>query len=147
MRVYLLKDVVNVGLAGTIVKVSDGYAKNYILPRKLGVLVTEENEASLLRQVKAEVVKKEVVATKTSLLAERIKQIELVVKRKLHDDGKLYGSINASEIVDGLAAQGVSVGKSQIEFDGAIKAKGSYKVVVKLSTTLKPALTVKIVSE
>jgi len=69
------------------------------------------------------------------------------LKRKLHDDGKLYGSVNPSEIVDLLAAHGVSVAKNQIEMEKSIKEKGSYEVTIKLSSRLQPKVTLNIVSE
>jgi large subunit ribosomal protein L9 len=65
----------------------------------------------------------------------------------MHDDGQLYGSINASEVVDALAAKGISITKSQVEFDKSIKSKGAFKVYIKLTTKLKPSITVTIISE
>src|SRR5579872_2138138 len=116
MRVFLLKDVPKVGMAGEIIKVADGYGLNYLIPNKLGVEVTANNEASFEKRVKLIEKRHEVIATQTSMLAEKIKAIKLSLKRKVHDDGRLYGSINALEVVDLLAQQGVNVGKSQIEF-------------------------------
>lgn len=81
------------------------------------------------------------------MLAEKISSIKITIKRKLHDDGKLYGAINASEIVDMLAEKGISISKSQVELDKAIKTKGSHEVTIKLSSTLKPVITVNIISE
>ena len=148
MKVYLLQNVEKVGLAGEIIKVSDGYGSNYLIPRKLGIEVTPQNEAQLKKREKIIEKRQEVIATQTSMLAERIKSLKLTLKRKLHDDGKLYGSVNPIEIVDLLAANGVSVSKSQINFgDKSIKAKGSYEVIVKLSSRLQPKLTLTVVAE
>jgi len=91
--------------------------------------------------------KKEAIETQTSMLAERIKATQLVLKRKIHDDGKLYGAVNAHEIVDLLAEKGIKVGKSQIEFPKTIKEKGMFDVIIKLSSRLKPTLTLKIIAE
>jgi large subunit ribosomal protein L9 len=145
MRVYLLQDIVGVGLAGTIVKVSDGYAQNFIFPRKWGVEVTEANEARLVSRIKHEAVKKEQLSTKTSLLAEKIERLELKIACKIHDQDKLYGALSASDIMPLLAAHGVVVSKNQIIFDKAIKSKGSHSFTIKLSNTLKPTCRIKVV--
>ena len=147
MKVFLLKDIEKIGIAGEIIKVADGYALNYLLPRKLAVAVTSENESSFTNRIKIIEKRQEVVATKTSLLAEKIKSLHLVLKRKLHDGNKLYGAISPHEIVDLLAEKGVSISKSQVEFDKSIKAQGTYDVIIKLSSHLKPSVTVKVVGE
>ncbi len=147
MKVFLLKDIVHVGLAGEIKKVEDGYARNYLLPRQLAKEVTANNESSFLTHHKKVEYKKEAIATQTSLLAEKIKVIKLSLKKKMHDDGKLYGAINAHDVVEGLAKQGIMVAKSQVEFAKAIKSKGNFEVVIKLTSRLKPTLQVHILPE
>jgi|SRR5579871_1897177 len=147
MKVYLLKDVENVGMAGEVVKVSEGFGNNFILPRKLAIEVTAANEAYYNAKKKHVEKRNEVIASKTSMLAEKIKSLKLVLKRKLHDGEKLYGSVSPVEIVDLLAEHGVSVAKSQIEFGKAIKAKGSYEITIKLSSTLQPKVSLTIVAE
>lgn len=142
MRVYLLKDIERVGLAGEIVKVSEGYAMNYVLPRKLGIEITKHNENFYKDKMKNVEHRKEVIASKTSMLAEKIKSMRVTLKRKTHDDGKLYGSINPQEIVDALAEKGVSVSKNQVEFSKSIKEKGEHKITIKLSSKLQPQMTV-----
>jgi len=147
MKVYLLKDVERVGLAGEILTVADGYALNFLLPQKFGVQITPHNEAQYKGRIKIVEHRKEVVASKTSILAQRIGALEVKIKRPLHDDGKLYGAINAQEIVDGLAVFGVSISKNQVVFDKNIKEKGIHKVTIKLSSKLMPLVVVKVVAE
>ncbi|MBS1986324.1 50S ribosomal protein L9 [Candidatus Dependentiae bacterium] len=149
VRVFLLKDVEKVGCAGEIVKVADGFAHNFLIARKLGLEVTEKNEKSFEKRIRVVEQRNEVIATQTSLRAERIKSIKLTLKRKTHDDGKLYGSVSSGEVVDLLAEKGESVGKSQIEFDGGklIKATGTYEVTVKLSSKLQPKIKLSVVAE
>ena len=147
MRVFLLKDVEQVGMSGEIVKIADGFAVNFLFPRKLAVEVTEKNEKSFAKRLKTIEKREEVVATKTSMLAEKIKALELVLKRKMHDGDKLYGSISPQEIVDLLAQKGVVVSKSQVILDKSIKSKGTHTVIIKLSSKLQPAVTLKIVAE
>lgn len=147
MKVFLLKDVPQVGIAGEMLKVSDGYANNYLLPKKLAVEITTSNESFYKNKEKQVEHRKEVISSKTSMLAEKISSIKLTLKRKMHDDGKLYGSINSLEIVEAMAEKGVSISKSQVEFDKSIKEKGNYDVIIKLSSKLKPVVKVSVLPE
>ena len=134
-------------MAGEIVKVTEGYASNFLIPHKLAVAVTPANEAYYLQRVKKVENRKEVVETQTSMLAEKIKSIKLSIKKKMHDNGQLYGAVNPSEVVDLLNAQGISVSKSQIIFDKSIKSKGSFDVTIKLSSKLQPTLQLNVQPE
>jgi large subunit ribosomal protein L9 len=146
-QVYLFKDVANVGKSGDIVIVADGFATNYILPRKLGVVITEKNKADVEKRIQKVEKKVESVKAKTSEFAEKIKSLTVTVKTKIHDDGKLYGAIRQQMIVDELAKQNVTIGKNMVVFDKQIKEKGTHQVTIKLSATLQPALTVKVIPE
>lgn len=147
MKIYLLKDIEKVGFAGEILKVKDGYAKNFLMPRGLAVEVTPSNEASLSKRMVEVENRKKALESKTSMLAEKISKLKFTLKRKMHDDGKLYGAISPQEIVDLLAEDGIKVTKSQIIFDKSIKERGSYEVIIKLSNSLRPTLNVKIVAQ
>lgn len=147
MKVFLRKDIERVGLAGEIIKVTDGYALNYLVPKGLGVVITPENEAQYKNQIKVVEKRQEVIATKTSMLAERIKSLDLVIKRKMHDKTKLYGAISANEIVELLSGAGIKVTKSQVMLDKSIKERGTFPITIRLSSKLQPAFTLKIVPE
>ena len=144
MKVYLLKDVEKVGFAGTVVKVSEGFGRNFLIAKKLAIEVTPQNEGSFAQKMKVTEHKKEVVETKTSMLAEKIKELEISIKRKMHDGEKLYGSISAQDIVELLAEKGVSVQKNQVIFDKSIKTKGTHNITIKLSSKLQPKFTLKV---
>src|SRR5579872_1324060 len=147
MKIFLKKDVEKIGLAGEIVKVGDGFARNYLIPREMAVEITAKNEDFYIKQIRQVSNRKEVIASKTSMLAENINSMKLTLKRKMHDDGKLYGSVGANEIVELLAEQGVNVGKSQIVLDRMINTKGSYKVTIKLTSSLQPQVTLLVTPE
>ncbi len=147
MRVFLLKDIERIGIAGEIVKVKEGFAQNFLFPRKLATEVTKDNQKHFKKREKVIEHRKDVVESKSSMLAEKIKSINITLKRKTHDDGKLYGSINPQEIVELLSAKGISVSKSQVLFGKSIKSTGAYDVTIKLSSKLQPALNVKVVSQ
>jgi len=147
MKVFLLKDIEQVGLAGEILEVGDGYARNFLIPRKLAVEVTAQNAKFYEGKIKKVEHRKEVVASKTSMLAEKIKSMQLMLKRKVHDGGKLYGAVSTAEISELLAGKGISVAKNKIIIDKSIKAKGTYEVTIKLSSSLQPKVKVTVVPE
>jgi large subunit ribosomal protein L9 len=147
MKVYLKKDVPRVGLAGEIITVPDGYARNFLFPKQLGVEINDSNINFYQTKIKTIVKRKEVLATETSMLAEKIKNIKLSIKRKLHDNNKLYAAISAQEVADALVQEGIKVAKNQVIFPKTIKEKGEFDVVIKLSARLQPMLKLKITAE
>lgn len=147
MKVFLRENVEKIGMAGEIIKVTDGFARNFLIPRQLGVEITPGNESFYKKQLKSVSDRKEVISSKTSMLAEKVKGLKITIKRKMHDDGKLYGALNASEVVDALSLEGISISKSQVLFGKSIKSKGSYEISLKLTAKLKPTLKVVVVSE
>lgn len=148
MKIFLLKDVPQVGMAGEIITVADGYAQNFLLPRKYGVEVTAHNEKGLLSRVRVIEHRKEVVATKTSMLAEKIKGLKPILKAKVHDGGRLYGAVAPHEIVELLAHEGVKISKNQVIFnEKSIKTQGVHPVTIKLSNSLQPVFSLKVVPE
>jgi large subunit ribosomal protein L9 len=147
MKVFLLKDIEQIGMAGEVVREKEGYARNFIIPRKLGVEITDQNEALFKAKIKTIEHRKEVIVSQTSMLGQRIADMKLTIKRKMHDDGKTYGAVSQSEIAEALKAQGVNINKSQVLIDKSIKAKGAYEVTIKLTSRLKPTLKVVVVSE
>lgn len=147
MKVYMLKDVERIGMAGQIITVSDGYAANFLLPRKIAVEITEGNLAFYQQKKHKEQVVAEVLNSKIAMIAERIKTLQVSIKERVHDDGKLYGAVSSDEIVELLKAKDISINKKQVEFDKSIKAVGEHKVTIRLSSKLKPQLTVKVEAE
>lgn len=134
-------------MAGEIITVSDGYARNYLFPRNYAEEITPDNEGSYTKKVKTIEHRKEVIATQTSMMAERIGTAQVTIKRKMHHDGKLYGSVGASDIADALKDHGFSIAKSQIIIDKSIKEKGAHTVTVKLTSRLQPKLKVIVTPE
>jgi large subunit ribosomal protein L9 len=145
MKVFLLKDVAQVGKAGQIVTASDGYVTNFILPRKLGIVVTEANLSAIQAKMKRVEKEKDEQQKQTSALSEKIAALKLTLAKKMQEGGKLYGAINAHDVMELLAAQGISVSKSQVEFPVTIKTKGTHQVRVKLSNKLLPEFTLRVI--
>ncbi len=147
MNVYLLKDVEKVGLSGNIVKVADGFAQNFLIPRKLAVKITDKNSkfyASKINKVKMD---SNVLNSKIAMVAEHIRNLHLTIKEKVHDSGKLYGSVGADEVVILLKDKGISINRKQVEFTKAIRSTGEHKVTIRLSSKLKPEFILKVVAE
>ena len=147
MKVFLLKDVERIGLAGEIIKVKDGFAKNYLFPRNLAVELTKENETFYKGKQKIVEKRQDVISSQTSMLAEKIASVQLTLARKIHEEDKLYGSVSPLEVVDLLAKKGISVAKNQVIFNKSIKTKGTFDVTIKLSSRLQPTLKLKVVAE
>lgn len=147
MKVFMKKDVPQVGKAGTVLTIPDGYARNYLLPHNLAIEITEKNEASIKQALQKNISSKEAFVAKLSLMAEKIKSLHLVLKRKLHDDGKLYGAVNAHEVVELLAQHDIVVKKNQIIFKKPIKTKGLHSITVELTGQLKSEFTLEIINE
>jgi len=147
MKVHMLKDVEKVGMAGQVISVSDGYAMNFLIPRKLAKKVLEgETTFYAKREVKVRV-ETQVLNSKVAMLAERIKSMHLQVKERVHDDGKLYGAVGADEVVELLKKKDVAINRKQVEFKKAIRAVGEHTVAIKLTSKLKPELTLKVVAQ
>jgi large subunit ribosomal protein L9 len=147
MKVYLKADIRGVGMTGEIITVSDGYARNYLFPRKYAIEITSDNEKLYTAKRREVDNRKEVIATQTSMLADRIEGLSVTIRRKVHDGGKLYGSVSEADIADGLKKEGIAIAKNQIVIEKSIREKGAHTVVVKLSSRLQPKLKVLVVAE
>lgn len=146
MNVFLLKDIVQVGLKNEIIKVSDGYAKNFLFPNKLAVEVTKLNEHLYKEKARKVENRAAIIESTSSLLGDQIAKLSLKLKKKMHDNNKLYAAVNASEIVDLLKENKVSISKSQVIFDKAIKEKGTFTVTIKLSSKIQPQFTLQVIA-
>lgn len=147
MKVYMLKDVEKVGMAGTVVNVSDGYASNFLIPRKLAKKVSVSEKAFFQNREAKGRLDAVALNSKIAMIAERIKNMHLVVKERVHDDGKLYGAVGADEIVELLKGKDVNINRKQVEFKKAVRSVGEHKVAIKLSSKFKPELTLKVVAK
>lgn len=147
MKVFMRKDLVNVGLTGEIVNVDDGYARNYLIPKGFVVEVTSHNEHAFKSRAKIVDRRKEIIESHTSILGQKIKETKLIIKRKMHDDGKLYGAINQNEIISLLKEKGISLSKNQLELNKTIKEKGAYIIPINLTSRFKTELAIEVVSE
>ena len=148
MKIILLEDVKTLGKKGDIVNVSDGYARNAILPKKLGVEATAKNLNDLkLQNQHADKVAAENLQ-KAKELAREVEQQKVVIKIKSGDGGKIFGSVSTKEIAQAAKEQtGLDLDKKKMQLTDPIKALGTYEVPVKLHPQVTTKLTVQVVEE
>ena len=143
MQVILLQDVKSLGKKGEIVKVSDGYARNFVIPKKLGVEATEKNKNELKLQKAHEdkVAAKKLADAKA--MAEDLAGRKIIVKMKAGENGKVFGSISAKEIAAAAKEQhGLELDKKKIQVAEPIKSFGKFEVPIKLHTQVTGKLNV-----
>jgi large subunit ribosomal protein L9 len=147
MEVILKEDVANLGHRGDVVKVADGYGRNFLLPRKLALQATlankkqiEEMKASAARRSATE----KVVAQE---LAQKLAPVVLVFTRKSGENGHLFGSVTSSDIAAELAAQGFEIDRRKITLNEPIKALGNFEVSIKLHKEVSAPVKVKVLGD
>ena len=147
MEVILRDHVDNLGRRGEIVKVADGYARNYLLPRKLALLATEGNKKQVERE-RAKFDAKEAEERKVvEAVAARLNNVEVVIARRVGETDALYGSVTSSDIAEVLAAKGFDIDRRKIQLADAIKKLGEQDVPVKLHRDVTTTIKVKVVAE
>jgi large subunit ribosomal protein L9 len=147
MEVILREHVDNLGRRGEVVKVADGYARNYLLPRKLALLATEGNKQQIERE-RAKFEAREAEEKKVvEAVAERLATVEVVIARKVGETEVLYGSVTAADIVQALATKGFDVDKRKVQLGEPLKKVGDVTVPVKLHREVTVPLKVRVVAE
>jgi len=147
MEVILREHIDNLGQRGEIVKVADGYARNYLLPRKLALLVTEGNKKQIERE-RAKFDAKEAEEKKVAdAMAARLATVELVIPRRVGETEALYGSVTTADIADALAAKGFEIDRRRLQLADPIKKVSEVDVPVKLHREVTATIKVKVVAE
>ena len=145
MKVILKEDVKALGKKGNVVEVSDGYARNFILPKKLGVEATSKNlnDLKLQKANAAKVAAEQLAAAKE--LAEKIEAVSVTLKMKAGEGGKAFGSVSSKEIAAAAAEQlNLDIDKKKLVLPEPIKTFGNHEVPVKLHKDVTAKLTVKV---
>ena len=148
MIVILNRDVKGTGKAGDVVKVSDGYARNMLLPRGYATEATEGNIRSLEKQKAVLAEKKAAEKQAAQELAEKINATEVVIKTKAGENGKIFGSITSKDIADALKEQKkITIDKKKIQLDNPIKGIGEMTVNIKLYPEVTAKLKVSVIAQ
>ena len=147
MEVILREHVDNLGRRGDVVKVAPGYARNYLLPRKLALPVTEASRRQIERERdKAEARDAEEKAA-ADALAQRVAAAEISIARRVGENQTMYGSVTSADIAQALAARGFEVDKRRIQLSEPIKSVGEHTVPVKIHRDVTADVKVKVVAE
>jgi large subunit ribosomal protein L9 len=147
MEVILKEDVVKLGHRGDVVKVADGYGRNYLLPGKLAIQATPANKA-VIEQMKGSAIRK---SAKEKVQAEELsstmQQIELTFERKVGENDHLFGSVTSGDIAQALEAQGFTVDRRKIAVEEPLKSLGEFHVPIKLHREVTTHIKVTIKSD
>jgi large subunit ribosomal protein L9 len=147
MEVILKEDVLKLGHRGDVVKVADGYGRNYLLPGKLAIQATAANKA-VIEQMKASAARKTIKEKAASEdLAKQISAVELTFERKVGDGEHLFGSVTSGDIAHALEAQGFTVDRRKIALEEPLKTLGEFHVPIKLHREVTAHVKVTIVSD
>lgn len=145
MQIILTQDVKALGKKGEVVKVSDGYARNFILPKNLGLEATPKNMNDLKLQKAAEEKKQKEILEEAQTLAKEIEAKSIVLKIKAGEGGRTFGSVSTKEIAVALKEQlGYDIDKKKMQLNDPIKNMGTYTVPIKLHPKVTAELKVKV---
>ncbi len=147
MEVILKEDVVHLGHRGEVVKVADGYGRNFLLPRKLAMQATAANKA-VIEQMKTAAARRsateKVIAEE---LATKLAPVELSFTRKSGEAGRLFGSVTSADVAAGLATEGFEVDRRKIVLDEPLKSVGEFSVAIRLHREVTAHVKVKVLAE
>lgn len=147
MKLILLADVASLGKQGDVVEVSQGYARNFLIPRKLATGADKGALARLGSQQKALEKREAQVLAEAQALAQRLESAKLSVKAKAGGNGKLFGAVTNADVATAIADElAIALDKHKIELKASIKALGSYPVEIKLHKNVVAKTTVDVVS-
>lgn len=142
MKIILTQDVARVGKAGEIVEVADGYARNFLLPKKLAVVANKENEHQAKSKAATLAHRKAQANDEAQLMAKQLEKVSVTIPVKISETGKLYGSISGKDVADALEKEfKIQIDKRKISLPKKVTGLGDYDVVIKVH----PEITSKII--
>ena len=147
MKVILQKDIPNLGDAGDIKEVAEGFARNYLLPKKLVIIANESSKKAIEHQKKLIKIKKDKRKKTSEQLAASMSNIEITIPAQVGEEGKLFGSITSMDIAKHLKDKGFEIDKRKILLDNPIKQEGEFKISIKLEEGLTATVKVTVVKE
>ena len=147
MEIILREDVDKLGTRGQVVKVAAGYARNFLLPKRLGVAATDSNRKIVEQERQAHLRKEVLIKSEAEDLAKILSSVTITIARKAGENGQLFGSVTASDIADALDAQKFNIDRRKIQLDEAIRTLGDHKVAVRLHREVTTEVNVSVVPE
>ena len=147
MEVILIQDVANLGYKNDIIKVKDGYGRNYLIPNKMAVIANESNRKQLAENLKQQAHKMAKLLADAQALAEKLASTVVTLSAKANEDGKIFGTITTAQVSEALAAQGIEIDKKIITIDEAVKTLGEATATAKLHREVKAEIKLNVVAE
>jgi large subunit ribosomal protein L9 len=147
MEVILREHVDHLGRRGEVVKVADGYARNYLLPRKLALMATDGNRKQIEREREKLDAKDAEEKKVAEALGERMGGVQIVIVRKVGETEALYGSVTSADIAEALAAKGFDIDRRKVQLAEPLKKLGDFEVPVKLQRDVVATVKVKVAAE
>ncbi len=147
IEVILREDIQSLGKAGDLVRVKPGYARNFLLPQGLAYEATEGNKKRIAAEGKARATRVATERSEAETHAARLGAITVTIPGRAGEEGKLFGSVTAQDVADGLAKQGVEVDRRKIELDHPIKTLGFHSVGIRLHPEVRAEVRVSVVAE
>ena len=147
MEVILREHVDNLGRRGDLVKVADGYARNYLLPRKMALLATEGNKKVIEREKQKFDVQEAEEQKVAQAVADRLANVEVEIARRVGEHDTLFGSVTNADVAESLAAKGFEIDRRKVQLNEPFKKLGEFTVPVKLHRDVVVSLKVKVVAE
>lgn len=147
MKVLLKENVKNLGSLGDLVTVSDGYARNFLIPKQLAVVADDRNIKEFEHHKKAIFERAAKLKKVSQDLSDRLSAVSLSIRAKAGDEEKLFGSVTTMDIADALKGEGIEVDRKKIVLDEPIKRLGTYPVTIRLHPDVSTQITVHVVQE
>src|SRR3972149_1275203 len=147
MEVILKEDIATLGKIGEVVRVRDGYARNYLLPRGLVLVANKKNLKTFEHQKKIVADQKQKITRHAQVVGDQLAAVSLVIPMKVGEEGKLFGSGTTIQIEKALKAKGLNLDRRKIHLEAPIKSVGDYEVPIRLAAELTMPLKVSVVAE
>jgi large subunit ribosomal protein L9 len=147
MEVILREDIDNLGTRGSVVKVAPGYARNFLLPKKMAVTATESNKKIVEQERQSHLKRDAKESSDASDLAKLMAAVEVTIAHKAGENDQLFGSVTATDIATSLEKQGYTIDRRKVHLEEPIKKLGDYKATVKLHREVSVEIPVHVVKE
>jgi large subunit ribosomal protein L9 len=147
MKVILQQDVKKLGKKGDIIEVSEGYGRNFLLPRKAAVLATAQNLNVANAQAGSKARKEAMAADEAKLMAKQLEKVEVKIPVRIGEGGKLFGSVTGKDVSEALKKQHIDIDKRKITIQGEVTGTGVYEAVIKVHPTVTSKIKVSVVAE
>ena len=146
MEIILIQDVANLGYKNDIVKVKDGYGRNYLIPNKMAIIANESNRKQLAENMKQQAKNTAETFASAQQLAEQLAAMTITVAVKANEDGKIFGTVTTAQVSEALAAQGIEIDRKVITIE-PVKELGEAVAVARLHREVKAEIKLNVVAE